>query len=94
MINIDELLKKIIYRSNYRGTKEMDNLLGAFTKKYINNLNENDLLDLEKLLILMTLIYIIFTMVLKPILNLKIITLISYIKILTIHKNDGGETGI
>ena len=28
----------------------MDNLLGAFTKKYINNLSENDLLDLEKLL--------------------------------------------
>ena len=27
--------KKIIYRSNYRGTKEMDNLLGEFTKKYI-----------------------------------------------------------
>ena len=50
MINIDQLKKKIIYRSNYRGTKEMDNLLGAFTKKYINNLNENDLLDLEKLL--------------------------------------------
>ena len=50
MINIDELKKKIIYRSNYRGTKEMDNLLCAFTKKYINNLNENDLLDLEKLL--------------------------------------------
>ena len=50
MINIDELKKKIIYRSNYRGTKEMDNLLGAFTKKYINNLNENDLIDLEKLL--------------------------------------------
>ncbi len=50
MINIDELKKKIIYRSNYRGTKEMENLLSAFTKKYINNLNENDLLDLEKLL--------------------------------------------
>ena len=50
MIDIDELKKKIIYRSNYRGTKEMDKLLGAFTKKYINNLNENDLLDLEKLL--------------------------------------------
>ena len=26
--NIDELKKKIIYRSNYRGTKEMDKLLG------------------------------------------------------------------
>ena len=50
MINIDELKKKIIYRSNYRGTKEMDNLLSAFTKKYINILNENDLIDLEKLL--------------------------------------------
>ena len=50
MINIDELKKKIIYRSNYRGTKEMDNLLGAFTKKYINTLNENELIDLEKLL--------------------------------------------
>ena len=36
-INIDELKKKIIYRSNYRGTKEMDKLLGTFTKKNINN---------------------------------------------------------
>ena len=48
--NIDELKKKIIYRSNYRGTKEMDKLLGAFTKKYIDELSTNDLLDLEKLL--------------------------------------------
>ena len=48
--NIDELKKKIIYRSNYRGTKEMDKLLGAFTKKYIDELSPNDLLDLEKLL--------------------------------------------
>tara|TARA_B100001057_G_C22585489_1_gene846882 strand:+ start:590 stop:850 length:261 start_codon:yes stop_codon:yes gene_type:complete len=50
MINIDELKKKIIYRSNYRGTKEMDKLLGAFTKKYIDLLNENELIELEKLL--------------------------------------------
>ena len=50
MINIDELKKKIIYRSNYRGTKEMDKLLGAFTKKYIDTLNDKDLIDLEKLL--------------------------------------------
>ena len=49
-INIDELKKKIIYRSNYRGTKEMDKLLGTFTKKNINNLNYEDLIDLEKLL--------------------------------------------
>ena len=49
-INIDQLKKKIIYRSNYRGTKEMDKILGAFTKKYINELNNNDLFNLEKLL--------------------------------------------
>ena len=49
-INIDELKKKIIYRSNYRGTKEMDKLLGAFTEKYINDFNIDELKDLEKLL--------------------------------------------
>ena len=42
--------KKIIYRSNYRGTKEMDKLLGSFTKKYIELLTLKDLTDLEKLL--------------------------------------------
>ena len=49
-LNIDQFKKKIIYRSNYRGTKEMDKLLGAFTKKYIDELNNEDLTDLEKLL--------------------------------------------
>ncbi|MDC3125575.1 succinate dehydrogenase assembly factor 2 [Candidatus Pelagibacter sp.] len=49
-INIDELKKKIIYRSNYRGTKEMDQLLSTFTKKNINHMNYDELLDLEKLL--------------------------------------------
>ena len=49
-IYIDQLKKKITYRSKYRGTKEMDKLLGAFTNKYINELNEHDLIDLEKLL--------------------------------------------
>tara|TARA_B100001057_G_scaffold454005_1_gene499403 strand:- start:49 stop:312 length:264 start_codon:yes stop_codon:yes gene_type:complete len=47
---IDQLKKKIIYRSNYRGTKEMDKLLGSFTKQYINKFDEDDLNDLEKLL--------------------------------------------
>ena len=49
-LDIDQLKKKIIYRSNYRGTKEMDKLLGAFTKKYIEVLKIKDLEDLEKLL--------------------------------------------
>ena len=49
-LNIKLLKKKIIYRSNYRGTKEMDKLLGSFTNKYIDELNFNDLINLEKLL--------------------------------------------
>ena len=49
-LNIDLLKKKIIYRSNYRGTKEMDKLLGAFTNRYIDELSLQDLKDLEKLL--------------------------------------------
>ena len=49
-LNIDQLKKKIIYRSKYRGTKKMDKLLGAFTDKYINQLNNSDLIDLERFL--------------------------------------------
>tara|TARA_B100000579_G_scaffold85561_1_gene66875 strand:+ start:1819 stop:2076 length:258 start_codon:yes stop_codon:yes gene_type:complete len=49
-IDIDQLKKKIIYRSTYRGTKEMDKILGSFIKRYINELDVQDLLDLEKLI--------------------------------------------
>jgi antitoxin CptB len=43
IINIKDLKNKIIYRANYRGTKEMDKLLGAFTKRYIEKLNNDEL---------------------------------------------------
>jgi len=49
-MNIDNLKKKILYRSEHRGTKEMDLLLSNFVKKYINSLNESELSDLESLL--------------------------------------------
>ena len=49
-INIVDLKKKIIYRSNYRGTKEMDKLLSSFTKKYINDLNDIELSYLNDML--------------------------------------------
>jgi len=45
-INIDDLKKKIIYRSTYRGTKEMDALLSSFTKKYIDTLKYDELIIL------------------------------------------------
>jgi len=53
IINIKDLKNKIIYRANYRGTKEMDKLLGSFVKIYINQLTDIelpllcDLLDLD-----------------------------------------------
>ena len=50
VINIKDLKKKIIYRANYRGTKEMDKLLSSFTKKYINQLKDEELLLLCNLL--------------------------------------------
>ena len=48
--DIEQIKKKIIYRSNYRGTKEIDKLLGAFTSKYLDQLEDEDLNQLIKLL--------------------------------------------
>ena len=52
MTNKEILKKQIIYRSTHRGSKEMDLLLGNFVKKYIEELNDAELNDLEKLLFL------------------------------------------
>ena len=46
----DDLKKKIIYRSTYRGNKELDKLLSSFTKSVINELNDDELIDLSSLL--------------------------------------------
>ena len=48
--NTDDLKKKIIYRSTYRGTKELDKLLSSFTRSIINELNDEELIDLSSLL--------------------------------------------
>ena len=50
MNNIGLLKKKILYRSEYRGTKEMDLLLSKFVKKYINDFGIVELKKLEDLL--------------------------------------------
>ena len=52
MTNKEILKKQIIYRSTHRGSKEMDLLLGNFVKKYIEELNEVELNEPEKLLFL------------------------------------------
>ena len=49
-LDIDELKNKIIYRSTYRGTKEMDILLSSFVKDVINHLDNDELENLFNLL--------------------------------------------
>jgi len=50
MINKETLRKQIIYRATHRGSKEMDILLGKFVKKYISDLNTNDLKKLNEII--------------------------------------------
>ena len=47
---LEILKKKIIYRAEYRGTKEMDILLSSFVNKYIDIFDEDLLIELEKFL--------------------------------------------
>ena len=42
-LEIEDLKNKIIYRSRYRGSKEMDILLGNFVNKHIDTFNDKDL---------------------------------------------------
>ena len=48
--NKEDLKNKIIYRASYRGSKEMDILLGSFVEKYIKLFNEGELQMLEAIL--------------------------------------------
>ena len=50
MNELETLKKKIIYRANYRGTKEMDLLLSKFVDKYINTFSKNELGELFEFL--------------------------------------------
>ena len=45
-LDIDELKRKISYRSNYRGSKEMDILLSSFVEGTIDQLNKEELENL------------------------------------------------
>ena len=40
---IEKLKKKIIYRSSYRGNKEMDIILKSFIREYIDKLRDDEL---------------------------------------------------
>ena len=48
--DIKNFKKRLIYRSQYRGTKEMDKLIGSFVQKNINYFDIDQLKELEKFL--------------------------------------------
>jgi len=50
MNELEILKKKIIYRSSYRGTKEMDLLLSSFVLSVINSLSDKELKKLDDFL--------------------------------------------
>lgn len=44
------LIKKLLYKSNYRGCKETDLTLGGFANKYLDSLTDQELTEFETIL--------------------------------------------
>ena len=42
--------KRLIFRSDHRGTKEMDLLLGSFAKKHVPGMSEDELTQFDEIL--------------------------------------------
>tara|TARA_B100000427_G_C15511886_1_gene596607 strand:+ start:2822 stop:3082 length:261 start_codon:yes stop_codon:yes gene_type:complete len=49
-LNKQNLINKILYRANYRGSKEMDIFVSSFVKTLINKISMNELEDLNKII--------------------------------------------
>lgn len=43
-------VKKLLYQSWYRGCKETDKIIGYFAKRYIHELSDHELSELEEIL--------------------------------------------
>ncbi len=48
--NKQNLINKILYRAQYRGTKEMDIFVSKFVNSIIDNLNNKELVSLDRLI--------------------------------------------
>ena len=47
----EQRIKSALYRSNYRGCKETDILIGKFANQFLNSFNDDQLNLFEKLII-------------------------------------------
>ena len=79
MSNTD-FVKKLLFRSSHRGTKEMDIVLGGYFKKNHSNLSKVDLREFEKLLDFSDKILTDYFVMNKPNVNLENINIVKKIK--------------
>lgn len=79
MSNTD-FIKKLLFRSSHRGTKEMDIVLGGYFKKNHSNLSKVDLREFEKLLDFSDKILTDYFVMNKPNINLENINIVKKIK--------------
>ena len=79
MSNTD-FVKKLLFRSSHRGTKEMDIVLGGYFKKNYSNLSDVDLREFEKLLDFSDKILTDYFVKNKPNINLENINIVKKIK--------------
>lgn len=79
MSNTD-FVKKLLFRSSHRGTKEMDIVLGGYFKKNHSNLSKVDLREFEKLLDFSDKILTDYFVMNKPNINLENINIVKKIK--------------
>jgi len=47
---IENTRRRLIFRSDHRGTKEMDLLLGSFAKKHVPSMTEDELAQFDEIL--------------------------------------------
>ena len=47
---MEEYRKRLLYKANYRGTKEADILFGGFAQEYLHTLSSKELKSFEKIL--------------------------------------------
>ena len=49
-MSLKNLKKKLLYRANYRGTKEADIIIGEFVKNKISEMSDGEINDLDRFL--------------------------------------------
>ena len=79
MSNTD-FVKKLLFRSSHRGTKEMDIVLGGDFKKNYSNLSDVELREFDKLLDFSDKILTDYFVMNKPNINLENINIVKKIK--------------